>query len=210
MSMSIQASRARYQGTMPGGAPVGDPGLFGFFKGVGKAALATVTGGPLAGVRSAATSIVSSFQPSRATPTQRAEALGFTGSRRASFLSLPSVAQTALFDNVGQAFQGPTQVPRPGVKAFFERGIPGGASGMMGGPADSAQPAGYHANKSSYFLQDGTFIPKGSIWVKNRRRNPLNPRALSSSMARITSFKGAASKAGLITIRSPGCKKKSR
>lgn len=48
---------------------------------------------------------------------------------------------------------------------------------------------GYHLNKSDYFLRDGTFVPKGTRWVKNRRRNPLNPRALSRAIARVDSGK---------------------
>ena len=202
MSMAIQASRARYQGTMPGGAPVGDPGLFGFIKGIGRAALATVTGGPMAGL----SSVVQSFSPRTATPAQRFEAYQGGGGTlgRSRFIGQSSQAQIDILSS----YRGPPEVGAPGARAGFERILPGGKTGMMGGPANSPQPSGYHANKSAYFLQDGTFIPKGSIWVKNRRRNPLNPRALSSSMARITSFKGAASKAGLITIRKPGCKKK--
>lgn len=202
MSMAIQSSRARYQGTMPGGAPVGDPGLWGFVKGLGKAAIATVTGGPMAGIRSA----VASLTPQAMNPAQKFEVYqGAGGSRtRPSFMALSTADQMRHI-----VPPGPVQAPiASGFRNELAAILPGGSTGRMGGPSNSPQPSGYHANKSSYFLKDGTFIPKGSIWVKNRRRNPLNPRALSSSMARITSFKGAASKAGLITIRKAGCKKK--
>jgi hypothetical protein len=50
---------------------------------------------------------------------------------------------------------------------------------------NGGKPSGYHANKSSYWLMDGTFIEKGTRWVKNRRRNPANARALSRAIGRI-------------------------
>lgn len=55
-------------------------------------------------------------------------------------------------------------------------------------------PGGMHANKTDYFVRerDGNgnftggfaFVAAGSRCVTNRRRNPLNPRALSRAMAR--------------------------
>lgn len=82
-------------------------------------------------------------------------------------------------------------------------------------PAIGCQ-SGYHPNKSDYYARSpaGTviFVPKGARCVKNRKRNPLNPRALSRSMARITSAKAASSVLSRITIRSkcptPSKKKK--
>jgi len=60
---------------------------------------------------------------------------------------------------------------------------------------------GMRLNKSDYFLRDGTFVPRGSRWVKSRRRNPLNPRALDRAIGRISSAKKAAGRLGKITIR---------
>jgi len=81
-------------------------------------------------------------------------------------------------------------VPKPGVGAFFERLIPGGATGLQVQAANGlAPPRGFHVNKSSYFLKDGTFIEKGSVFVKNRRRNPLNPRALRNAIGRVDAGK---------------------
>jgi len=60
---------------------------------------------------------------------------------------------------------------------------------------------GYHLNKSSYFLMDGTFVEAGTKWVRNRRRNPGNMRALSRSLGRIKSAKKMASSLSQITIR---------
>lgn len=91
-------------------------------------------------------------------------------------------------------------LPQPGVGGALARVLPGGKSGYV-----SAEPAkalkGYHYNKSSYFLKDGTFIPEGTRLVKNRRRNPLNPRALSRAMVRLEQAKRASKKASRITIR---------
>jgi len=48
---------------------------------------------------------------------------------------------------------------------------------------------GYHANKSEYFLRSGEFVGKGTRYVKDRRRNPGNMKALSRSLSRIKSAK---------------------
>lgn len=48
-------------------------------------------------------------------------------------------------------------------------------------------PRGYHPNKTGYWTSQG-YVPKGTKMVRNRRRNPLNPRALSRSLSRITGF----------------------
>lgn len=50
-------------------------------------------------------------------------------------------------------------------------------------------PKGYHANKSAYYLMDGSFVEKGTKCVKNRRRNPMNARALSSAITRVNGGK---------------------
>ncbi len=73
--------------------------------------------------------------------------------------------------------------------------------GPNGAGQGNVAPGGWHWNKAGYFLKSGQFVPKGTKLVKNRRRNPLNPRALDRAMWRITSAKGAASKLGRITIR---------
>jgi len=78
----------------------------------------------------------------------------------------------------------PTQVatvPRPGVVGAVQRFLPGGESGLM----QVACPSGHRANKTSYFLKDGTFVEKGSRCVKRRQRNPLNPKAMSRAISRI-------------------------
>jgi hypothetical protein len=60
--------------------------------------------------------------------------------------------------------------------------------------------SGYHPNKAEYFLKNGTRIPEGSKCVRNRRRNPLNPRALDRAGSRVLSAKRAASWLAKVTI----------
>jgi hypothetical protein len=95
------------------------------------------------------------------------------------------------------------QIPAPGIPAAVQRFIPGGQTGMMPAVATGGigSPAGYHVNKSDYFLMDGTFVPAGSRWVKNRQRNPLNPRAASKAISRIEQLKRATARFSRITIR---------
>lgn len=69
----------------------------------------------------------------------------------------------------------------PGGRPFIERES---AAGMK-----LACPSGFHPNKSDYFLKDGTFVAKGTRCVKNRSRNPLNPRALRRAVSRIDAGK---------------------
>lgn len=58
---------------------------------------------------------------------------------------------------------------------------------MIAGP-NGACPKGFRLNKSSYFLQDGTFIPEGTKCVRFRSMNPLNPRALRKGLRRAEGF----------------------
>ncbi len=81
---------------------------------------------------------------------------------------------------------------RPGgpgqqVRAFGTPGIQAPAGAVA--EAGIGCPSGYHPNKSDYFLKDGSYVPKGSRCVKNRRRNPMNARALSSAVTRINGGK---------------------
>lgn len=63
----------------------------------------------------------------------------------------------------------------------------GGCPPRAGVAAAVLCPAGCHPNKSDYFLRNGTFVLKGSKCVRNRRRNPLNPRALDRAAGRLRS-----------------------
>lgn len=89
-------------------------------------------------------------------------------------------------------------VNRPGFVGAAQRAVPGGATGTM----QIACPSGYHPNKTGYFLKSGQYVAPGTRCVKNRRRNPLNPRALSRAMGRLTSAKKASKAISRISIRS--------
>lgn len=62
---------------------------------------------------------------------------------------------------------------------------------MPSGPSPSATPSGapqgYHLNRSAYWTKAG-YVPKGSKWVKNRRKNYANGRALRKSITRVRGF----------------------
>lgn len=49
-------------------------------------------------------------------------------------------------------------------------------------------PKGFRLNKSSYWLRDGTFVPKGSRCVRIRRRNNLNGQAALRSTRRLVGW----------------------
>jgi hypothetical protein len=93
-------------------------------------------------------------------------------------------------------------MPRPGIGGAIERALPGGKTGYeVAIPAGNKAPGGYHWNKSDYFLRDGTFVPAGTKLVKNRRRNPLNPKAASRAISRLESAKRAVKDLGRVSIR---------
>lgn len=77
--------------------------------------------------------------------------------------------------------------------------------GITPANGNGAIPAGYRPNKSSYFLRDGTFVEKGSRYVKARRRNPLNPRAADRAISRLESAKKATQRLSRISIRKKKC-----
>jgi hypothetical protein len=63
------------------------------------------------------------------------------------------------------------------------------------------RPSGYHVNKHGYYLSSiATWLPPGTVWVKGRRRNPLNPRALHRSIARLVSAKHAVKKLHILDV----------
>jgi len=173
-------------GTMrigPGGGVYGDPGLLDFFGGVVKKGLGVVGGLGIPGISGAA-NIARGF---------------LNGGARG-----PGI--TPLFDPGGTPFlqqsrfqQGggtPIGIRKRGFRAGVEALVPGGATGMGAGCG-----SGYRPNKSGYYVNGGQFVEPGSVCVKRRRMNPLNPRALSKAMRRIESAKRATPVLGRITIR---------
>jgi hypothetical protein len=88
--------------------------------------------------------------------------------------------------------QGANRLPTlPGHTTPSDGGIPGPVEWMrnqgvrgLAPEATGGCPRGYHPNKTGYYTSQG-FVAPGSACVKNRKRNPLNPRAASRAMARL-------------------------
>lgn len=176
----------------PGGMYMGDPGLFGdIWGGIKKVGGAVLTGG--AGLLTGG-------------PVGAASGFlgGLLGGRTAKTSATPQLPPllNPRTGTQGIAFSDPRGPMRatPGVAGAAQRFIPGGATGYeYAGPP----PSGMRLNKSSYWLKDGTYVPAGTRYVKIRRRNPLNPKALDRAMGRITSAKRASKKLSRVTIRKP-------
>lgn len=157
----------------------GDPGLFGF---LGKAA--GFLGGALTG---GLTGIAGSIAGAIAQQTNPP-----AGPGAVSFPSTPGI------------FGNPFQSQEGGVTVFDRLRVagtalvPGGVEPFGNGFGCAV---GFHPNKSSYFLKDGTFIQKGTVCVKNRRRNPLNPRAASRAIGRIEAAKKATRSLDRISVK---------
>jgi hypothetical protein len=164
---------------------MGDPGLFGFLGKVAKGAIGGAVGLATGGVSGAITGAAAPFIGSStraaaglAQPTSGPGIPGgtvmvnppFTGARGVGV----SVAPPA------------TSAPRTGT-------------GTMSNGMKLACPAGFHPNKASYFLKSGQFVPEGTRCVRNRRRDPLNPRALRRAIGRIDAGKTWQSKLSEIT-----------
>ena len=202
MSRAIKQARAMYQGdrgyarAMPGtGYARGDPGLFGsLFGGFKKAlGLTSIIPGP-GGLISRGLSAI----------------LGGKAQRRqqAAAARMATQAERRAAGAGHYAGLGPTAVePVPGLRGLAQRLIPGGATGLqVPGEAIGARvPQGYHLNKSSYWRgaggQNPEWIPRETIFVRNRKRNPLNPRAWDRAFGRLKSAQNFKKKMGRITIR---------
>jgi len=80
----------------------------------------------------------------------------------------------------------------------------GGAPAQTMAAMQAGKPcavSGYHWNKSGYFLKSGQYVDAGTKMVKNRRRNPANPRATSNAITRIKGAKRYAASLSSISIR---------
>jgi len=179
MSASIKVARMRTQGGVMAQRRVmgGDPGLFGSIGRLVGGAIKTVgkvvssvpgVGGVAGGVLGTVGGAIAGGGP-KTIPAPR--------------INLPTLIPT-------QTMPIPV-TPSPGISGGIARLLPGGKSGYeVAVPMGVGQsPSGYHWNKSSYFLSDGTFVPEGSKLVKNRRRNAANPRALDRALGRVNSAK---------------------
>lgn len=186
MSLSNKMARAQ---------AMGDPGFFGsLWKGIkkiGGAALgvaSSILPGPIGGaVRTVGGAI-------------------FGGARQQMRPQLPArqIAPQRSMPGIGTQrgwqMQIPPFTPYPLVGYTETPGAPTAAPPAAGG----LPPRGYKLNKSGYFVHagppgtdayfQGVWVPPRSQFVRARRRNPLNPRALDRATSRVTSFANADSR----------------
>lgn len=215
MSLAIKAARVSSVYGTRGYA--GDPGLFGSILGGVKGAVGSVLkgGNPLSGAISGA---VSGWSGGGGQAPPRGIPSSFPApSTLSAPMARPPAAMPGLSAPVTAARRlagGSVTTAAKGLGAVGALISPKGPRGMSGAQqvamANASMngmgcPRGYHPNKSEYFLKDGTFVPKGSRCVRNRRRNSLNPRALSKAIGRVEGFKKAAKRAGHITVRKRKC-----
>ena len=193
MSMAIKVAKA--QAGVPSAIDFrGDPGLFGFIgKTIGK--VAGIAGkflpGPVGAIAGTIAGTIAGRGAGQVPTSLPVARDAFTISRLQQQQRCPPGSTMILGKcvNIGGAF--------PGGDPLFPARV--AANGAM------VAPSGFHLNKSDYFLRDGTFIPAGTRLVKNRRRNPNNPRANSRALARITSAKKAQKALESVTIKCRRC-----
>ena len=209
MSLAIKAGIARVGGpsaVFQGRRDLrGDPGLFGdigkFFGGV-----ATTVGGFLPGpagtILTKAGSLISGTNTAIGRPVSVAAAqpILVAGS---GFVSQDRSIQERLQDvfRVDDPFFG----GEPGAQVTLFGGRSRNGSTAVARGENGACMSGFHLNKASYFLKDGTRILKGTVCVKNRRRNPLNDRAASNAIRRLEGARKAIKNIQRVSIRCAKC-----
>lgn len=206
----------------------GDPGIFGFLgnaiKGIGKVAgfipgigstiekVTGLVGGGLAGIEG---------QPKSVKQASAAAQFNLPVLRGGASGPGFAVPGAGMMPDLGSVMQASGGGPgKPGAIVQTSRNI--GLSSI------DRPPSGYHLNKSGYWSNGTNLIPgahyvaPGTVWVKNRRTNPLNPAALSRSLRRMQGFaratkhmrseaaKIASSVAGPRRSPSCGCKGRKR
>lgn len=180
--MSLAMRQARYA--------VGDPGLFGF---IGKAlgAVGSIVPGPIGAITKLVGGALAPKPISVAKASVGMSALPggvLTRTAQPGNALLAGTLQTNPFSGVKL---GPIQIgtSKPGVGlAPTGQGVTGP---LVGTPSSTPCTSGYHFNKSRYYSTRYGVVEKGTVCVKNRRRNPLNPRALSRAMSRVKSAQKA-------------------
>ncbi len=210
MSLAIGLARAEATGD-PGRFGVrGDPGIISFAKKVGRGIVGTaktvggvvidIAPGPVGivarkargfvrGRTSAADmSIRGAPGPSRVRP-----GVGTTFTRRIARERAARVARgEAAIVSPRLAGEFPSEEARRLLLPEGETFTPGVTTDVIG------CPSGMRPNKSDYFRRSPAggvvFIEKGTVCVKSRRRNPLNPRALDRAVGRVASFARADSR----------------
>lgn len=164
----------------------GDPGIFGF---IGKAisSVSSILPGPFGTLGKVAGGILQGGGGTVPPTVKQAKAATM-------FPPLVSARPTPGFSGVNVG--GPSGVTIGTVKPGSGLAAPARPTPLLpsGSTAQYAAKAcgiaGYHYNKTTYYTHGGA-VPKGTKCVRNRKRNPLNPRALSRAMARVASAQRA-------------------
>jgi len=227
--MSMAIARSKYTGDRMN--YMGDPGLFSFLGKVAKTGLGLATMLPgVGGIARTLSGAIFPPAPGTTTYAQMPPMGIVPGRPQAGPGSVPVQPLARRADFGSQASfalaraQGVTCPPGRtliGKQCVdFSAALPGGIpltvpaiaaeEGMAGAgfQATTAMMAGkptgfpgYHWNKSGYFLMTGEYIAPGTKAVRNRRRNPANPRATSNAITRIKGAKRYAKSLSSISIR---------
>lgn len=198
MSMALKVSRAR-AGTGPAINRQqfrGDPGLFGdIFKKV-----TSFVRDPIGTLVSTAVDILSSGGANDPPPKTMAQSQAEAVSN-GTILRTSQTLPTDIID-LNFPFSGE---PGFGFTAFGGGGGGGGGSTATAAPANGKCESGFHLNKATYFLNSGQRILKGTVCVKNRRRNALNDRAASNAIRRLEGARKAIKNIQRVSIRCGKC-----
>lgn len=206
MSGAIRIAKAQYRG---------DPGLFSFVgKALGGVAglVSKVVPGPIGAIAGLANRVLAgNGKPVNPSIARAAPVTAINVASSGMFAPAPQLPQQ------GNQY-GLVNIQRPQLPMA----PPGGntTQGGFGGQQSTqvACQSGYHRNKGGYYSQRYGWVAAGSVCVKNRRRNPLNPRAASRAMSRLTSarkatrsiqkfFGGTSRPGGAVAKKGPcGCK----
>jgi len=198
MSMALKRSRIR-AGTLPAINRQqfrGDPGIFGdIFKKV-----TSFVRDPVGTLVSTAVDLLSggggTDPPPKTMAQAQAEAVVSNG-------TIVRTAQTVPTDFIDFDFPFSGE-PGFGVTFFGQNGENGGSTATAA-PANGKCQSGFHLNKATYFLKSGQRILKGTVCVKNRRRNALNDRAASNAIRRLEGARKAIKNIQRVSIRCGKC-----
>lgn len=200
MSMSIKIARAE---------AMGDPGIGSFFKSVGGAVVGGVkkAAGVAIDIAPGPIGIVARKARGFVRGRTAAADMGVRGAPSLRGRVRPGVGRSLRGGGGGvrQRFQQDVDAVRRdrrrlglrtnGFGIELEEEFPGGepepfTAGVTTRPVGC--PPGMRPNKSDYWRRSPAggvvFIEKGTVCVKSRRRNPLNPRALDRAVGRVASF----------------------
>jgi hypothetical protein len=172
-------------------------GSLGGLLGINKNTIDTiskVTGGPVGAAGAFVGDAIQKIQAGRVTTSNPAGMIAVNRVQSPPLVSQASSLGQTVLRLTGQT---PPLLPKvgPGIPQLPDSTKTSGVSLFPGGPMVGTQtqyysPAGpqggdtrgFHLNKSGYYTKGGTYVAPRSKWVKNRRRNPLNPRALSRAI----------------------------